>query len=178
MAAKVVLRHGRKHGLLVVVRQGRQRVREGRAEVATGELLLRQGREPGAQEHAARHPVGSVPEKAPDGARGHPVIVDERADDPRLVEGRDRPRRRVGQEQKTLLVDSLSGWLDGHGDEPYPGFAPPGQPLETVDHLVVAVVGGDHPQGKVRRLVRVHRGRAGPKRGVPSSDPFYGQQAE
>ncbi|MBI4570772.1 MAG: hypothetical protein HY723_02395 [Chloroflexi bacterium] len=161
---KVVARHGREHGVLVVVRERAQRVRQRRADGAAAELVLGRERQARAQGETTRHPRGLAAEQARHACRREPVLLDQRAHDPRFVQRGERARRRVGHQQPALVLGARAGTLDDHGRLLAPGFSRARQALEAVEHLVVPVLGGHDPQRHLGQVVGLRPWRTRPQR--------------
>jgi hypothetical protein len=120
-----------------------------------GELL--------GEEETAGHPGLLPSQEFRDRRRAHAVLVHERGDHPRLVHGARGLPPGVGLEEPALQHDPARR-LDDHRDLPPALRGPSGQPLESVDDLVVVVAGLRHPQGK-RSEVHLTVGPTPPERG-------------
>jgi hypothetical protein len=153
-------------GVLVALVQGAERVSEGGAELCLSQLLLCRGAEEPADVDAAGYPARALAQQPGDLGLGLTVLVDERADDPRLVEGGDGARRGVGAEQEALVLFDPRRSFDHDGHELTALLSPPCQALEAVDDLVGAVVGGRDAQGQLGPLVDPLSRRAHPQRPV------------
>lgn len=150
--AQLVRHHRLEHTVLVFFRQRRQRVRRGWPDVPAGQPILSPARQPGRQLHTAGHPVRLLPEQMGNRTHGQVIVDDQRLHDARLVERGHGARRRVGHEQESLVVHGGERPLHDRGDGPVSGLAPPLEPLEAIEDLVVTVVGGHDPQRPVGQL--------------------------
>ena len=140
--------------VLILVAELAQRVCERRADGPPGELALGGRRQAGADGQPSVAPAGLVPQQTRGGARGEPILVDQRADDPRLVEGGRGARRGIGHQQEPLVLGRQRRALDddGHGGRTL--LAPALQALEAIDDLEEAVVGGGDSQRQLGQLLR------------------------
>jgi hypothetical protein len=139
---------------------------ERRSDDALGQVLLGGGRQARAEREAARHPVGSLAEQAGNGALGEAVLVDERTNDPSLVERGERPRRGVGGEQEPLLFGGRRGSLDQDGYSRFSSRPPAAEALEAVEHLEATVLRGDHAQRQLGAHAELGPWRARTETGV------------
>jgi hypothetical protein len=130
---------------LLAARQAGERGGRRRREPARVDVRGHRGRQPPAQEQAARDPA-AAPAEEPADLRGREVIlVGERAHDARLVHRAQGPAGRVGLEQ-TGLGDDAGRLLEHHRHAGVPLARPLGEALEAVEHLVGAIAGWSHPQ--------------------------------
>lgn len=93
---KAVAVDGGKTGGLLLFGEGRQRIGKRGAQTAFGQAVLGLGREPSADGQPSLHPIRPSSQEP-----GHPqgrvvVVLHERQDHPRLVQGRRGPSRSVG----------------------------------------------------------------------------------
>lgn len=119
----------------------------GGADVSAGELVLGCRREPPADIHAPSHPVALAPQVARYPLGGEPLLGDQRAHHPCLIEGGEGARRCVGNEQQPFVLPRRARLLEDHRDVAAALLAPAGQAFEPVDELIGAVVGGHHADG-------------------------------
>lgn len=138
-SAEAMAQGGVDQRVLVFLRQGAQRVREGRADLSRRKLLAPRYAEASADGLAACDPVGAVPQVALDARLGEAVLVDEGADDLGFVEGGGGMRRPVGAKQPALVRRHIARWLDDDGDEAMAALLPACESLEAIYDLVGAV---------------------------------------
>lgn len=153
VAAQPVALDGADQGVLLLVGQGTERVGEGGADLGVGQLLLGRGAEVPADVEAAGHPARALAQEPGDLGLGLAVVVDERADDPRFVEGGHGTWRGVGAEQQALVLLGRGRPLDHDRHELAALLSPASQALEAVDDLIDAVVGRRDAQGHLGPLV-------------------------
>jgi len=131
------------HGLLGVVVEGTERVRQRdphRPRVdTTGHLFT----EPVGQRQSGGHPRRLSAEDVGDSLGAEPVIEAHRLHHPGFVHRRERARRPIGLEQGHLLLQSRSRRLQDHRHLGNPRCPPPLETFETVDDLVLPA-GGLH----------------------------------
>ena len=161
--------------VLVLVSQRTQGPRQGRPHGALGERALGGGRQR-AEGQAGFDPARLVSQQARDPARGQSVLLGEGLDDFRLVEGRHGARRGVGQQQPPLLLHRRRGAFDHRGHEARALLAPALQPLEAVEDLEEAVIGGSHAQRQLGQRLRRDRALAGAQLGEPGAQPVGGKR--
>lgn len=161
--------------VLILVAKLAECARERRADGAPGELELDGRGEAGPERQPGLDPARLVPQQASDGRGGQPVLVGERPDDPRFIEGGHGARRGVGLEQEPLVLGPHGRALDddGHGGRAL--LTPAVQALEAVEDLEEAVGGwGDSQRqfgqlpGRALALARSQLGEAG-------AEPLDGQ---
>ena len=140
--------------VLVLVAERAQGVRERRPDGAPGEPALRGRRQAGAKRQARLDPARLVAQQPRDAAGGQPVLLGERADHPRLVEGGRGARRGIGEQQEPLVLGGQRRALDDDGHAGRALLAPALQALEAVDDLEAAVVGGGDSQRQIGQLLR------------------------
>lgn len=167
---QAVLERRLKNQVLVLCRKRSQRVRRGCREAPGRELFAGPVRQASRQLQAERHPARLLLQHVRDGTRGESVVADEGGHDPRLVQCGESPGRRVGHQHRPLVVDGSHRMLHDHRNGPVSRGAPPFEPLEPVQELVVLVVGvgRHHAQRSVgerhlpnRRLTRAQTSKAG-----------------
>lgn len=157
---------GEDERVLVLRRQRRERVREGGPDESARESIGGGGREASAERDASRDPAGLLAQEASDRLLRATLLVDQRADDPRLVERSERPRRRVRLEDEPLVVLRPSGSLHDDRDGGMALLAPEQEPLESIDDFVAAALGGNDSDGEVGAVAHPDDRRAGPQGGV------------
>lgn len=132
---------GRAHEILLVLAgEPRESGGERGAELAVSEAQRDARREPRREIVAARRPRPLAPERARRRGEREAVLLDEGADDHRLIERRGRAGRRVGLEEQALLRNGAQSGLEHHGHERGPSGAPALEALEPVHDLVGSAV--------------------------------------
>jgi hypothetical protein len=101
---------------------------------------------------ARLRPAGLAPEEPRGQSRREPVLVHERAHDPRLVERRDARARPVREEELRLLLGRAPCLLDDRRDLDRAGRAPAGEPLEAVQDLERPVGEPKEPERERRKV--------------------------
>jgi len=153
LAAKPVPLDGAKQRLLIFARQGAEAVRDGGTDGALGELVLGLLRKLSADVEAPRDPASFPSEQAADLALRLSVLLQQRADHHGLIHGREAARRGIGEKQPPQVLLRACRPLDYHRDQ-LVALVPPGsQALVAVDDLVGPVVGGDHPDRQLGKIV-------------------------
>ncbi len=151
VAQPLTIQGGKDH-ILVLLFQGAQSVGQAGSELGLCQLLLGRRAQATTDVDAAGHPGLFSAQRSGDLGLGLAVLVDERANDTGLVQGRQGPRRGIDFEQQSLVVFSRCRSFDDHRDQLQPQLPPAGQALETIDDLIAPLVGGHHPQGQFGRL--------------------------
>jgi hypothetical protein len=171
---------GTEEPVLILVLERRERVGKGGRDPSGAEVTRARGREAPAQGHATGYPVRLVPEKTRHLELGEPVVVDQRADDLGLIEGGERPRRRVRLEQPALLIGDDPGALDDDGDDVVSPLEVAGEALEAVQDLVAAAVRrGRHAQRQICGIWQWARDeRAGPQLSVAGPQRAHRHEAD
>ena len=141
---------GAENSILVLVGQGADGVRQGGANRAVSELGLGRWGQAGGELDASCHPLRLAPKLSSDGVLSEGLFGQQGEDDPRLVERGERSWGRIGQQQQALVFFGAARTLQDDRDEVFSLLAPTLQTLETVDHLVEAVVGGHDADGQLR----------------------------
>lgn len=130
-----------------------------------------------ADRDAPLDPVVPMPEQTGDRLGCQPVVVDERADDPSLVERGDRARRCIGGEQESFVLLGQCRPLDHSGHEAIALRAPALPAFEPVENLVGPIGGRSHAQGQLGDLGDTLPAPARAQRGVARPDLVDGQKA-
>jgi hypothetical protein len=147
-AEPMTLEGGDQRGLVRVGHRA-QRVGESGADLRFPQLLLCRCCEVPADVDTACHPARALAQQPGDLGLALAVVVDERADDPRLVEGGHGARRGVGAEQQPLVLRGRGRPLDYDRRELTALLAPAAQALEAIDDLVAAVADRRDTQGQL-----------------------------
>lgn len=153
--AQAVAREGVGQARLLGARERREGMRGGGGEPAGIDEGGHDRRQPASEGQAAIDPAAPAAEQLDDLRRRELVVVDQRADHARLVHRAQRVARGVGLEQPGLAHDA-GRVLDDHRDVGVAVATPARQALESIEHLVGAVVGRGHAQ----------RQRGEPARGI------------
>jgi hypothetical protein len=140
----------RKHAVLLPGRQCCQPVGQGRADAPASELPVDRCAQVPANRHASRYPERLAPKQGPHSPLAHSLVVDQRANNPRLVRSCQCPQRRVGLEQQPFELRSRAGSLEHDRHQLVPLFEPTREPLETVDDLPATIMAWGHPDGPGR----------------------------
>ena len=143
---------GAKKQILVFLFQGTQSVSQAGSDLALSQLLLRRRAQAATDVDAAGHPGFFPAQHSGNLGLRLAVLVDERADDTGLVQGSQGPRWGVDFEEQSLVVLRRCRSFDDHRDQLEPQLTPASQALETINDLVIPVVGGHHPQGQFSGL--------------------------
>lgn len=144
---------GGKDRVLVLRRQGAQRMGQRRADAPLSHLPLGLGRQTPADVDAASHPPGLSAEPPRHRSLREPVVLDQGEHDAGLVQGGHGARRGVGLQQEALVLHGCRGALHHHGHLLATVVAPGVKPLEAVENLVGAVVARSDAYGQRRRKV-------------------------
>jgi hypothetical protein len=131
------------HGLLGVVVEGTERVRQRHPHRPRIHTPGHRFTEPVGQRQSVGHPRRLPAEDVGDPLLAEPVIVAHRMHHPGFVHRRERARRPIGLEQGHLLRQFRSRRLQDHRHLGKPGCPPPLETLETIDDLV-SPAGGLH----------------------------------
>lgn len=166
---------GEDERVLVLRRKRGERVREGGSEQSAPQSIGGGGREASAERDASCDPAGLLAQEASDRLLRATILVDQRADDPRLVERGERSRRRVRLEDEPLVVLTASGSLHDDRDGGMALLAPEQEPLESIDNFVAAALGGNDSDGEVGAVAHPDDRRAGPQGGVTCTQRGRGQ---
>lgn len=124
---------------LLGAREPGETVRGGRGEPAVIDVPGHDGREPTAERESAVDPAAPAAEQLGDLRGRELVVVGQRAHHARLVHRTERAARRVRLQQPRFAHDP-GGVLDDDGHVGVPVARPLRQTLESVEHLVGAVV--------------------------------------
>jgi hypothetical protein len=165
-------------GFLLSRRDRAERVGERGTDRAVRDTALDPGREPRPERHTAFDPHELPSEQTCHGKQRQAVVRDERADDARLVDRGQGPRRRVRVEEEPLVLGRSPGALDEHGDERDALGAPALEPLEAVDNLVDPVLRLDDPEREVGRSRSARPARARTERGVARADALERKEVD
>lgn len=147
--AQIMTTHAIQDRILVFVSQAGQGVRQRRADVPRVDGQPGVGRKPSRKGEASHHPVGLSPKLPRDRLLSQLVVEAQRSHDPRLVQDRQSPGRRVGCQQRGLGVAQARQAFDHHGDVRGPLAAPALQALEAVEDLVGSVLARPDAQGEL-----------------------------
>jgi hypothetical protein len=131
---------------LVRYRDRGQGVTEGGSDGLVVDRTLALGAKPREQSVSARDPALAAAQKTRGRRRGQAVVVDERADDPRLVHGRHRPRRGVGAEHDGFGLDAIADLFDHDSGLRIASLLEVIEPPEAIDDLVAAIALGHDPK--------------------------------
>jgi hypothetical protein len=163
--------------VLVLARQSDELARQAGAEPALGHLVLSLRREASAQGQASLHPVARAPQQQASASHGQLVVVDQRSDDPCLVERGQRAWWSVGAEEQPLVRERRRRGLDDHRHLCVPLRLPAREALEAIQHLVGALAGLGHPQGQIGPTIVPRRERARTQLGVALPETADGNVA-
>ena len=169
---------GAENSILVLVGQGAEGVRQRRANRTVSELGLGRWGQAGGELDAACHPLRLAPKHSSDGVLSEGLFGQQGADDSRLVERGEGAWGRIGQQQQALVFFGAARTLQDDRDEVFSLLAPTLQTLETVDHLVEAVVGGHDADGQLRGIVGMLVDRSGSQAGVAGLEALNREQAD
>lgn len=157
---------GAEQQILVLARHRTQRLRESRSDRPLRQAPLGLGREVFSDRDASLDPLGLSVEQARDPGGCEAVLLQQRADHARLVEGRQGAWRCVGEEQQAFVLLGTARALQDHWDPLSALLSPEVEALEAVDHLPAPILGGHDADRKGRQLVGRLQGRPRPKRRV------------
>ena len=178
-AGEAVAIDGDETGGLLSRRDRRQGVGERRADRSLREPLLRFRRKPASEGQAPLDPSRFLPEKL-----RHPrwrviVVVDEGADDARLVERGRRPRGSVRCQEEAFLLGGGERRLDDDGNQGQPRLSPAIEALEAVDDLPGSrLLRWSDPERKLRKAARSDSRSTGAERGVADPELLDGEKAD
>jgi hypothetical protein len=175
---EAVLLDGTEDGILVLVGQGAQGVRQGGAHRAVSELGLGRFGQAGGEVHAACHPLRLAPKLSSDGLLAEGLFGQQGEDDPRLVERGESSWGRIGQQHQALVFFGWARALQDDRDEGVSLLAPVHETFEAVEDLVLAVVGGHDAQGQLRGIVGKWVERSGSQTGVAGLETVNGEKAD
>lgn len=151
--AEAVALAAAKQQILVFPRHCAQRVGQGRPDGSLGQALLGLGRKLLADRGASLDPLGLATEQACHPAGRKTVLLHQRADHARLVQGGQRARRCVGEQQEALVLLDRSGTLHHHRDL-LAALLPPGpEALEAVEDFVAPSLAGHHADRQHRKIL-------------------------
>lgn len=153
-SAEGVARDAGQDGLLIGVAQAAQRVGQTGPDPIGVHGPGGHGAELARQCQPPADPIGPAPQQRRDRLGTEPVVVAQRGDDPRLVEGRERPARSVSPQQRALGLGHAQPAFDQDPGVRGARAAPALEALEAVEDLVVSVVAGEHAQGELAALVQ------------------------
>jgi hypothetical protein len=128
--------------LLVLVAEHAERIGQRRAELVSVDAVGYRGREPGRQHQAPCHPSLLAARHRRDRGHADPLAA-QRANDPRLVHGRQRARRSVALEHQDLGLVLGRRSLDDDRHLGRTAVAPAAEPLEAVEDLQAPVLCAD-----------------------------------
>jgi hypothetical protein len=165
------------HGFLLPRLERAEREGDRRPDLSVGEPRLDPGREVRRENRSPRDPPRPATEQSRDGLLREAVLLDQRLDDPRLVERRDRPRRRVRREEEALPVHGARGSLDDHGDAREARGTRAREALEAVEQLVRALSDRRDSRRERREVVPDRAPRARPERLEARPDPVDRDEA-
>ncbi len=131
---------GTEQGVLLGRREAAEALGEGGTDTARSEHLLSADAQAAADEEPALDPRAAFAETAGDLGDPEPILVGERAEHPRLVEGGEGTGWPIGGEDESLVLGTVAGRLDHHGELPRSALSGESQSLEAVDDLEATVV--------------------------------------
>ena len=129
------------HGVLSVVVEGAERVRQRDSHRPRVHATNDRFTEPVGQRQSGRHPRRLPAEHVGDPLGAELVIVAHRMYHPGFVHRRERTRRPIGLEQGHLLLQSRNRRFQDHRHIGKPRCPPPLETLETIDDLVFPAFG-------------------------------------
>jgi hypothetical protein len=167
VALEPVALHRLGHGLLLLGVERAERVGQRHAEPAIVDLSLQRLAELLGQGEALVDPARLAAAGLGDGLRPELLLVPQGEDHTGLVHGRERARRPVGLEQSDQPARRGARCLHDHRHALQAEPSPSPEPLEAVDDLVDAALGGHHPQRQ-----RAERGLVSAPLPPPATQPF------
>jgi len=156
-ALEPVALDGLRQGVLILGLEGAERVSEGGPDPAVVDETLERGGELLAEAEAAFHPIALSPAQPGDGGEAETVVVAQRRHHPGLIHGRQRPWRRVRQQDRHLLLGSRGGPLDDDRDFGQTSGLGAVETLEAVDHLEVSVLPRNDPKRQIHERLYPRR---------------------
>jgi hypothetical protein len=154
------------HGALLLGRQRHERTGERGAELAACELVLGPRRKARRQRQTALDPVALAPQQVRHASDRQLILGNQRMDDARFIQRGQRPHRRVGAQEQTLVGHRRRHRLDHHRHQVVSLLPPALEALEPVQDLVAPVQGHGHAQRQICSLLSSPGQRARAQPGV------------
>ncbi|MFC1643057.1 hypothetical protein ACFL5O_10310 [Myxococcota bacterium] len=139
---QVMLVASSEDGLLVLDTECCQGAGQGRPNGAGGQLLLGDGPQLRVQLQATLDPIRCMPEQFCDGFGSEAVFFGQRRHHAGLVQGRNRPRWSISDQQQPLVLDGRGRGLDDDRDGAVPLPLPALEAFESVQDLVASLGAG------------------------------------